>query len=44
MSRDTERLNALIIDGFLPIQFTYSQVTLDPDGTIDTVRRTLAVA
>ena len=44
MSRDTARLNALIIDGFLPIQFTYNQVTLDPDGTIDTVRRTLAVA
>jgi Protein of unknown function (DUF559) len=42
MSRDAERQNALILDGFLPIQFTYDQVTLDPDGTIDTVRRTLA--
>jgi hypothetical protein len=44
MSRDAERQNALILDGLLPIQFTYDQVTLDPDGTIDTVRRTLAVA
>ena len=42
MSQDAERQNALILDGFLPIQFTYDQVTLDPDGTIDTVRRTLA--
>ncbi len=44
MSRDAERLNALVLDGFLPIQFTYDQVTLDPDGTVDTVRRTLAAA
>ena len=44
MSRDAERQNALILDGLLPVQFTYDQVTLDPDGTIDTVRRTLAVA
>lgn len=44
MSRDTERLNALLLDGFLPIQFTYNQVTLDPGGTVDTVRRTLALA
>ena len=44
MSRDAERQNALILDGFLPIQFTYDQVTLDPNGTIDTVRRTLAFA
>ncbi len=44
MSRDTERLNALVLDGFLPIQFTYNQVTLDPGGTVDTVRRTLALA
>jgi hypothetical protein len=44
MSRDAERQNALVLDGFLPIQFTYDQVTLDPDGTVDTVRRTLAAA
>jgi hypothetical protein len=27
MARDAERLNALLIDGYLPLQFTYDQVT-----------------
>ena len=31
MARDVERLNALVLDGFRPMQFTYDQVTADPD-------------
>ena len=34
MARDTERMNALVLDGFKPLQFTYDQVTADPDSVI----------
>ncbi len=30
MSRDAERLNALVLDGFTPFQFTYNQVVARP--------------
>ena len=31
-ARDAERMNALVLDGLVPMQFTYDQVTLD--GTV----------
>ena len=33
MARDAERLNALVIDGFTPFQFTYDQVVSQPTRT-----------
>jgi hypothetical protein len=42
MTRDAERLNALVLDGFRPIQFTYDQVTNEPDEVIATTRLALA--
>ena len=42
MSRDAERSNALVLDGFLPIQFTYRQVTELGDQVISTTRSALA--
>ena len=32
MARDAERLNALVLDGFTPYQFTYDQVVEPPGG------------
>ena len=40
LARDTERLNALILDGFAPFQFTYEQVV----GDVETVIATVATA
>lgn len=34
MSRDAERSNALVLAGHLPLQFTYEQVTTEPDRVI----------
>jgi hypothetical protein len=42
LSSDAERLNALVLDGFAPMQFTYDQVTADPDWVLDQTRRALA--
>jgi hypothetical protein len=44
LSRDAERMNALVLDGFAPMQFTYDQVTADPDWVLDQTRRALATA
>ena len=41
MSRDAERLNALVLDGFLPYQFTYDQIVDDSDHVLATVRLAL---
>lgn len=38
MSRDAARMNALVLDGLLPMQFTYPQVTLQSDWVLDQVR------
>jgi very-short-patch-repair endonuclease len=38
MRIDAERINALVLDGFVPLQFTYSQVVEDPSGTVATIR------
>ena len=41
MARDAERMNALVLDGFKPLQFTYDQVTADPDWVVAQVRAAL---
>jgi hypothetical protein len=43
LSRDAARMNALVLDGLRPIQFTYAHVTADPDWVVDQVRAALAV-
>ena len=42
LRRDTERMNALLDDGFRPYQFTYDHVVSDPDGVLAVTRRALA--
>ena len=42
LHRDTQRLNALITDGFRPYQFTYSDVVERPTEVLDQSRRALA--
>jgi hypothetical protein len=37
LARDAERLNALVLDGFWPFQFTYDQVVSEPSTVIATV-------
>jgi very-short-patch-repair endonuclease len=44
MARDTARMNALVLDGFAPMQFTYDQVTADPEWVLDQTRLALATA
>lgn len=41
MSRDVERLNALVLDGFAPMQFTYDHVTAEPGWVAQQVREAL---
>ncbi len=41
MSRDAARLNALVLDGFEPYQFTYQQVTTVPQSVLSTLFRAL---
>jgi very-short-patch-repair endonuclease len=43
-SRDAERVNALVRDGFLPIQFTYDHVTLEEAWVASEVRGMLCVS
>ena len=38
MARDAERLNALLIDGYVPMQFTYDQVTTRPADVVAQTR------
>ena len=37
MSRNAARLNALLLDGLVPLQFTYRQVTLEPGSVVGQV-------
>jgi hypothetical protein len=39
---DAARFNALLLDGFLPLQFTYSQVTSEGGAVVSTVKSALA--
>jgi len=41
LARDAARLNALVLDRFAPMQFTYDQVTLDHEWVIAQTRRAL---
>jgi very-short-patch-repair endonuclease len=42
LSRDAERMNALVLAGFRVLQFTYAQVTEEPAWVIAQVRAALA--
>ena len=41
MARDSERMNALVLDGFVPMQFTYAHVTTGPSWVLDQLRTAL---
>lgn len=41
MSCDTARLNALVVDGYAPYQFTYEQVVIEPDEVVACTRLAL---
>lgn len=41
MSNDAERMNRMILDGLVPLQFTYLQVVEDPVGVITLLREAL---
>jgi very-short-patch-repair endonuclease len=38
MQNDTERANRLVLDGFNPFQFTYTQIVEGADATLATIR------
>ncbi|HSB87450.1 MAG TPA: DUF559 domain-containing protein [Ilumatobacteraceae bacterium] len=44
MRIDTERVNALIAGGFMPLQFTYAQIVEAPDTVVASIRDTLELA
>ena len=41
MQRDAERLNALVLDGFLPLQITYEDIVERPAHITSTVTRAI---
>ena len=41
MRRDAERMNALVLDGFVPVQHTYEQVVDHADEVVVDLRRAL---
>jgi len=42
LRRDTERVSALVVDGYRPLQFTYEHLVESPQWVVETVRRLLA--
>ncbi len=42
MSRDAVRMNALVADGYHPVQFTYAHVVAEPTYVIDATRTALS--
>ena len=44
LTNDAERMNRMLLDGLVPLQFTYTQVVEDPAGVIDLLREALAAA
>jgi hypothetical protein len=42
LRRDVDRVNALLLDGFAPFQFTYEQVVSEPEFVVATVSAALA--
>jgi Transcriptional regulator, AbiEi antitoxin len=43
LARDATRMNALVLDGFAPMQFTYQQVTAEPAWVVDQTREALGI-
>jgi Transcriptional regulator, AbiEi antitoxin len=41
LTRDAARMNALVLDGFVPMQFTYDHVTVEPEWVIEQTRHAL---
>jgi hypothetical protein len=41
LARDAARFNALVLDGFAPMQFTYDQVTVDGEWVVAQTRQAL---
>ena len=41
MQRDSERLNRLLLDGYLVLQFTYEDITLRPNDVLSVLREAL---
>ena len=41
MGIDTQRLNRLLLDGFVPLQFTYDRIVSDGEGAVAEVREAL---
>ncbi len=41
LARDTERMSALVLAGYVPLQFTYEQVVTSPLWVVETVRSAL---
>jgi very-short-patch-repair endonuclease len=39
---DAERANRLILNGFVPLQFTYTQIVEGADAMLDTIREAFA--
>jgi very-short-patch-repair endonuclease len=35
---DTERANALMLRGFVPLQFTYAQIVENPESVVSAIR------
>jgi len=44
MARDAERMNALVLDGLRPMQFTYDQVTAESPWVVAQLRAALSTA
>lgn len=42
LARDTARLNALVLEGFVPLQFTYEHLVSSRDWVVETVRSALS--
>lgn len=43
LSRDVERINTLVREGFIPLQFTYDHVTAQVDWVVGELRETLGL-
>ncbi len=41
LTRDAARMNALVLDGFVPMQFTYDHVTVESEWVIEQTRHAL---
>lgn len=44
LQRDTERMNQLVLEGYVPLQFTYLHITENPLWVVGQVQSALAAA